>query len=370
MKGRTGGFTRLHQSLFLVSRYNRETMKTYKSILKFSISDDAQFRLAVIKFFEEFGLKPTQKAYRVSKATVYRWRKKLKDSEGKLETLIPQSRAPKGQRKMLTDPQVIGFIRRLREEHPRLGKRKIKPLLDQYCQENGLTTIALSTIGKVIKRFNLFFTPSDRVYHNPNSAWNRRKKSPRKRIKHSPKPEDFGYLQIDTVAQFLQGMKFYVYNALDIKLRFSYSRAYKRLNSQNTVDFFKKLEKVYPLRGGIKTIQTDNGLEFLGEFSKYLKKKGLNHLFIYPRCPRINAYVERANRTLREEFLNHHLDLALINLDLLNQKMTDYLLWYNTKKPHESLNDQSPIDYLLKVAPESQKYVTCTSGCGFSLIMI
>jgi len=62
---------------------------TYKNILKFFNNNEAQFRLEAILFFEEFGLKPTQKAFGVSKATLYRWRKKLNQSGRK--TNFPNS---------------------------------------------------------------------------------------------------------------------------------------------------------------------------------------------------------------------------------------------------------------------------------------
>jgi transposase InsO family protein len=48
----------------------------------------------------------------------------------------------------------------------------------------------------------------------------------------------------------------------------------------------------------IKGIQTDNGSEFLGEFTKALKKKDIKHYFNYPRYPKGQAYVERMNRIL------------------------------------------------------------------------
>jgi transposase InsO family protein len=48
----------------------------------------------------------------------------------------------------------------------------------------------------------------------------------------------------------------------------------------------------------IKGIQTDNGSEFLGEFTKALKKKEIKHYFNYPRYPKGQAYVERMNMTL------------------------------------------------------------------------
>jgi len=56
------------------------------------------------------------------------------------------------------------------------------------------------------------------------------------------------------------------------------------------------------------------------------------------------------------------LDLALTDINLLNQELIKYLIWYNTQRPHEALNYKSSIDYLLEVSPESQMYVSCISS--------
>ena len=58
---------------------------------------------------------------------------------------------------MEVDLRIIEYIKSLREAHYRLGKRKIKPLVDEYCSQLGIKSISVSTIGKVIKRHNLFF---------------------------------------------------------------------------------------------------------------------------------------------------------------------------------------------------------------------
>ena len=71
---------------------------------------------------------------------------------------------------MRTDSDIISFIREIREKHPHIGKEKIKPLLDNYCSKRGIKPISVSTIGKVIKRYNLTFNPRLLSYHNPNSG--------------------------------------------------------------------------------------------------------------------------------------------------------------------------------------------------------
>jgi len=65
---------------------------------------------------------------------------------------------------------------------------------------------------------------------------------------------------MDMVLKINEGIRLYLYSACNIKLKFSFSLPYFKLNSLNTLNFFKKLELVYP--GQTKSIQTDNGLEF------------------------------------------------------------------------------------------------------------
>ena len=56
-------------------------------------------------------------------------------------------------------------------------------------------------------------------------------------------------------------------------------------------------------------------LRLLGSLDEYLKKRNIKHNFIYPRCPKINGFVERANRTLQEEFINLHLNRLAEGID-------------------------------------------------------
>ena len=315
------------------------------------------YRLEVLSFFQEFGLEATKKAFKVSKTTLYRWQKTLTDHQGKISSLLPKSTRPRHLRRMATDSRVIEYIQKLREEHYRLGKRKIKVLLDRYCFNLRIETISVSTIGKVIKRNHLFFQKQGRLYHNPNSGWAKRKPAKRLRVRYSPKPTDFSHLQMDTVFKMIEGVKSYLYSAIDIKLKFALSLAYPKLNSQNTLDFFKKVELVYPLK--IKSVQTDNGLEFLGVFDQHLIKRNIPHFFIYPRCPRINGVVERYQRTIQEEFLEPHSDLIHYP-KLFNDKLAEYLLFYNLERPHQALGFKSPLGYLVSEGYQSQMCVTHT----------
>ncbi|MDR3256811.1 MAG: integrase core domain-containing protein [Endomicrobium sp.] len=50
-------------------------------------------------------------------------------------------------------------------------------------------------------------------------------------------------------------------------------------------------------------METRNGSEFDGQARDYLKENNLTHFWNYPRSPKSNAYIERFNRTIKEQFV-------------------------------------------------------------------
>lgn len=331
------------------------------SLRKFDKSEVAQQRMKIIKFYEKYGEKAAKEAFGADRKVISRWRKRLKENGGRLESLMPLSTRPHNLVKPRTPLGLIEFIQSLREKHPRLGKEKIKVLLDRYCLEEGLKTISEGTIGNIIKRHNFFFQKQERVYHNPASKWaqGEGRKKKRLRVKHPPKPADYGYILSDTVERLIDGVKYYFYSCLDAKLKFALTLVYKRLNSRNMRDFYFRFKTAYPKI--IKDWQSDNGAENQGEFEEQLQKDKIPHYFSYPRCPKINTYIERYNRTVQEEFLDNHLDI-IHDEKLFNQELADWLIFYNTQRPHKSLGLKSPIDYLISQGQMSQMSLTYTSS--------
>lgn len=123
-------------------------------------------------------------------------------------------------------------------------------------------------------------------------------------------------------------------------------------------DFYQRFSDVYPLT--IKSWQSDNGGENLGEFDEQLKKDSILHYFSYPRCPKINTYIERYNRTIQEEFIDNNLDI-IHDKQLFYKRLAEYLIFYNTQKPHKSLGLKSPIEYLIENGIMSQMCLTYTN---------
>lgn len=334
-------------------------LRMLSSLRSFEHSEIAQRRLAIIKFYEQFGEAATRQAFGADRKVISRWRQRLKQSGGQLQALVPRSTRPQHVRHSVIPSEVIAFIRQLREEHPRIGKDKIKPLLEAYCDQHGLKCLSASTIGNLIKKYRLNLQKSGRIYHNPNSAWAQKQasKTKRQRVKHSPRPQEFGYILSDTVERIVDGLKYYFYNGIDAKMKFALSLMYPRLTSQNNQDFFQRFQRVYP--GRIRIWQTDNGQENLGVFDTTLTQAGIQHVFSYPRCPKINAFIERYNRTLQEEFIDNHLD-SILDHHLFAQQLAEYLIFYNCQRPHQALNMLSPLQYLVQKGCMSQMSLTRT----------
>ena len=49
----------------------------------------------------------------------------------------------------------------------------------------------------------------------------------------------------------------------------------------------------------------------------------------------------------QEEFVDYHIDVAITEPEVFQHQLSDWLIWYNTKRPHYSLNLKSPMQYLL-----------------------
>ena len=329
------------------------------SLRRFSKDEVAQEREKILRFYKRYGEEATKEAFGVDRKLIHVWKKRLKNNDKHLMALIPNSTRPIRVRRMNTDGRILEFIKGMRQEHPRIGKEKLKPLLDDYCKEQRITTISESTIGKVIKRNKFFLQRSGRTYHDATSRWmeHPRKKAKRLRVKHSPKHTEFGHFQADTCVQFIDGIRRYIISAIDSKLKFSFSSCYSHLSSRNSLDLLKKLQHVYPLQ--VKSIQTDNGSEFLGEFEEYLTKRGIPHYFSYPRCPKINGCIERYNRTIKEEFVQNNIE-TIHDIELFRQRLAQYLIFYSTQRPHKALGLKSPVDYLISEGVMSKMFATST----------
>jgi transposase InsO family protein len=319
-----------------VKGYN-SFMKTVISVNSFDKSQTAKYRLKVIGYYRRFGLEATLSAFPVKRSTLFLWQRKLRKSGGKLTSLIPDSTRPVRVRQMNTHPLILAEICRLRKKHYRLGKHKLYFLIKRFCESTGLNIPSESTIGKIIKRNNLFYSKHIYGYHDPNR---KRPAKPKKiRVIKAPKPTQGGYVELDTIETVIEGIKRFTITAIDVKLKITYAQTFKSKHSRNALIVLKTLASILPTK--IHTIQTDNGTEFEGEINIYCKREDIKRRYTYPHCPKINGVIERFNRSIQEEWLDTYQD-EMLDIILINQRIREYLDFYHHDRIHESLNDQTP----------------------------
>lgn len=308
-------------------------------------------RLAIMAFFDKYGAKTTKAAYGICRSTVYNWKRVLAASEGNIASLAPGSRAPARKRVRQLDPRIAAFITAYRTVHPKVGQATIKPALDAYCRDNAMPTISTATIARVITDLKR----AGRIQDSPvrlsfNALTGKVSAAPGvKRIKKLRRknyvPINPGDLvQVDSVAVFAEGLKRYIVTAIDLRTRFAFACAYGNLSSLSAKDFMEKFRKAAPFE--IKRVQTDNGHEFEKCFRDYAAQNNIVQFFNYPRSPKSNAYVERFNRTIREQFVDWHKE-ELQELRGFNASLMEYLIWYNTEKPHQGIDYRTPMRCVL-----------------------
>jgi hypothetical protein len=311
-------------------------MKTVISVNQFDKHEVAKYRLRVISHYLKFGLDSTLNAFPVKRSTLFLWLAKLKGKNGSLTALIPQSTRPHRVRQMNVDERIVSKIASLRRKHYRLGKLKLKPLIDEFCSKKGIKLPSVSLIGKIIKRNNLFFQRPQSCHDPERKKYTRKKKE---RVKSSPKPDIGGYIQADTVETFVLGTKRYTISFIDVKLKAAYSKTFRGKLSKYSLEAFKEFQSLLPQ--SIHTVQTDNGSEFEGVFDQYLTREKIKHIYTYPNCPKINAVIERYNRSIQEEWMEsyiHEIDDTI----RFNKRLKQYLYFYNNLRVHESLGLKTP----------------------------
>jgi putative transposase len=103
----------------------------------------------------------------------------------------------------------------------------------------------------------------------------------------------------------------------------------------------------------------DNGAEFTAHaFTEWCEEQKIELFYIEPGRPDQNAFVERFNRTYREEVLDAYLFHSLEQV----REITE--LWipeYNEERPHEGLGCVAPLTFEPRQTPRESTSELCTS---------
>ncbi|MFZ3151240.1 MAG: IS3 family transposase [Anaerolineaceae bacterium] len=102
------------------------------------------------------------------------------------------------------------------------------------------------------------------------------------------------------------------------------------------------LEMIISWRGCPIQIRMDNGPEFISHrLESWAKQHNIQLVHIQPGKPSQNAYIERFNRTYREDVLDAYLFNSLSEVREISEQ---WLEEYNAIRPHEALEGLPPIN--------------------------
>jgi len=120
------------------------------------------------------------------------------------------------------------------------------------------------------------------------------------------------------------------------------------------------LERLADPRGLPQSITVDHGPEFEGQaLDAWAYQRDVRLSFIRPGKPVENAYVESFNGRFRDECLNEH---WFVSLNHARQIIENWRIEYNTERPHSSLGDLPPEEFVKKGLAVKKNTVSLTAN--------
>jgi transposase InsO family protein len=294
------------------------------------LSRRAKRRLAIIRHAQEVtgNVALTCRYYGISRQCYYQWYRRYQ-AQG-LDGLRDRSKRPAGQPSR-HPRRVVGKIIHLRQ-HYHFGPAKIAMYLKRYHDID----ISHSGVWRILKRLGLNRLPASQRYQRHDRRW-----------KRYEKPLPGHRVQIDV--KFIEPLagarkRYYQFTAIDDCTRLRVLRVYDRCTQQTAIRFLDYLLERLPFR--VEVIQTDNGAEFQSSFHWQVLDRGIGHVYIKPRTPRLNGKVERSHRIDAEEFYQLLEGVVIDDAKVFNDKLREWEDFYNYHRPHGGLNGQTPYERL------------------------
>ena len=258
----------------------------------------------------------------VNRETIHLWVSGIQEV-GLLEFLEGYANAKKGGRsKRKLDGLLKSRVYRLREENRDCCGQKIREFLSG---EYGIT-LSTTTIYKILgEKYQL------------RSKW--KKNQTRGPIPEAENPREV--VQMDTV----DFGAIFAFTGIDIFTKEVSVRLYPSLTAKDGLNFLN--HSFHERFNHTRLLQTDGGPEFKAEFRSNVFKYADRFRVARPYKKNEQSYIESFNRSLRKECLGWS---KYTNKDLpnLEKELTDYLVYYHSKRPHMSLKMMTPNQYLEK----------------------
>jgi transposase InsO family protein len=204
------------------------------------------------------------------------------------------------------------LIRRMARENPTWGRRRIQAELALLGSE-----VAELTVAKYMHRT-------------------------------SPRPSPTWRAFLAAHARDIVAIDFFVVPTLTFRLLFVFVvlRHHRReLLHVNVTDHpsavwtARQVIEAFPEETGPKYLRRDRDSIYGEAFTRCLNTMGIRQVITAPRAPWQNPFVERVIGSIRRECLDHCL---ILNEAHLRRLLRGYIGYYNTTRPHQSLDNNSP----------------------------
>lgn len=290
----------------------------------------------------------TIRHFGLNRSTFYYWLKRF--DELNLRTLEKESTAPHHTRHRTITPEEELQAVQLRKEHLHWGKMKLSRLYQTEYQAK----LSSWQFQGVIQRHHLYPKPAKNIRIQAK----RLKSAKKKRITElKVKLPLLGYLlHFDTIVIHWDGLKRYIITMIDEFTKIAFARMYSTKSSASASDFLTRVNCLLDDR--VKNAHQDNGSEFQKHFKELCQKLAIRQYHSRPRTPKDNPSMERFNQTLEYEWLKD--GNFTPDITLFNSRLKDFIIEYNFKRPHQTLNYLTPIQFAVKYRQLSEKYSSCT----------
>lgn len=259
----------------------------------------------------------------ISRKTYYKWFRRdhgLGSNQYKNRAMHPETKIKGRARALLVEAK----------EKYNYGPLKMR----LYLLEHAKVEISSTAIYKFMKKRRLIRKPQKK------QKWY----APLREPFYASKPGENVQLDVKYVPA-ADGYWNYQYRFIDTATDMQYAIDSCVRDAKATIKAFNGAKRFFPFP--MNGIQTDNGGEFRGAFHEYLTHQGITHRYIPKRSAPWNGKVERANRSVDDEFY--------LNFSRPWQRLRDYTRWWNYERYHlgKNLTGLTPYQKFLTLSGKS-----------------
>jgi transposase len=321
----------------------------YRSMLRGKVEESRfEFRLQLVRYAQEQGIREAARAYRASRNTVRLWLRRFE--AGGAGALVEESRAPKRIPHKTSRAQERRVVA-ARKAVPCYGPKRLRALFDLKPSKNA--------IARILKAQGL--------------AKRRRKKREKQADLREVKAKYQALTHLQMDVKYLNDLPHY-WPQMEARglPRFEYTirdtksgATFLGFGQQLSVTYASILIRrclMHLERWGIEaagiTVQTDRG----GEFSGGQRRKrdfgfvhavrtqcGARHTFTPPRWPNANADVEALHWIIEQEFFDLE---SFTNQEDFLRKATLFQHYFNFARPNSYKKDRTPWEIVRQDHPE------------------